>query len=226
MTSATDFPLVIQLTDSQQQWQKEYPSSELGSVWDNFEAFSIPSGQLLNHTHTADIFDLYPLDEINADNFDEETFQMTDDFYVNRHGGMVRGKQCTYRTCERRAQSSGMCKTHGGGARCSRDGCQKSSQGGGLCRGHGGGSRCKVDGCTKGTQRHGLCFIHGGVRLCSVNGCAKKDRGNGRCIGHGGGKRCEVVGCIRSVRKGNLCQGHMTAISEDTRPAKKVKHNT
>lgn len=110
--------------------------------------------------------------------------------FLNKDGRWIKGKPCHMSRCDKRAQSNGLCKGHGGGARCSHDGCSKSSQGGGLCRAHGGGKRCMHEGCDKGTQRNGFCYLHGGVRMCCYEGCDKKDRGNGKCFAHGGGRRC------------------------------------
>ena len=104
-------------------------------------------------------------------------------YFVNKQGKLIRGKPCSHESgCQKRAQSGGLCKKHGGGRRCLNPSCRKSSQGGGYCRTHGGGKRCKVPNCTKGQQRLGLCYAHGGIRMCVVPGCIKKDRGNGYCI--------------------------------------------
>lgn len=114
--------------------------------------------------------------------------------FVNKDGRRIRGKPCSFSGgCFKRAQSGGLCKAHGGGARCTVDGCTKSSQGFGKCRTHGGGKRCQFDGCTKGTQRAGFCHLHGGVRTCREPDCNKKDRGNGKCIKHGGGPKHKSV---------------------------------
>jgi hypothetical protein len=224
--------LVIQLTDSvsdshhQYPWEKELPAHGLSTLWDTFEVAPLPEGEQVIEERVADIFDLYPIHDNRMAGYSDQIFESADDFYLSNYGGGERAKQCSTRSCDKRAQTLGKCKSHGGGARCSVHNCMKSSQGGGFCRGHGGGSRCKVDGCNKGTQRHGLCFIHGGVRLCSVEGCEKKDRGNGRCISHGGGKRCEVEGCSRSVRKGNHCQAHITSLSGGSqRPLKRGRYS-
>lgn len=128
--------------------------------------------------------------------------------FLNKDGKWIKGKPCRVESCDKRAQSNGLCKGHGGGARCSFQGCNKSSQGGGLCRAHGGGKRCLHKGCQKGTQRNGFCYLHGGVRSCSVEGCDRKDRGNGKCFSHGGGRRCQLPFCGASLRRGTYCQLH------------------
>lgn len=129
--------------------------------------------------------------------------------FLNKDGRWIKGKPCRIGNCDKRAQSSGLCKGHGGGARCSVDGCSKSSQGGGLCRAHGGGKRCLHEGCDKGTQRNGFCYLHGGVRSCIVEGCERKDRGNGKCFAHGGGRRCQAPYCLTTIRKGTCCDKHL-----------------
>lgn len=131
--------------------------------------------------------------------------------FLNKDGRWIKGKPCRLGNCDKRAQSNGLCKGHGGGARCSVDGCSKSSQGGGLCRAHGGGKRCLHEGCEKGTQRNGFCYLHGGVRSCVVEGCERKDRGNGKCFAHGGGRRCQAPYCLTTIRKGTYCDKHVVA---------------
>lgn len=128
--------------------------------------------------------------------------------FLNKDGRWIKGKPCRMEGCDKRAQSNGLCKGHGGGARCSFAGCSKSSQGGGFCRAHGGGKRCMHEGCEKGTQRNGFCYLHGGVRSCSVEGCDKKDRGNGKCFSHGGGRRCQTPMCLNTIRRGAFCDLH------------------
>ncbi|CAI5738109.1 unnamed protein product [Hyaloperonospora brassicae] len=128
--------------------------------------------------------------------------------FLNKDGRWIKGKPCRMDSCDKRAQSNGLCKGHGGGARCSFSGCSKSSQGGGFCRAHGGGKRCLYDGCEKGTQRNGFCYLHGGVRSCSVDGCEKKDRGNGKCFSHGGGRKCQALMCFHTIRRGAFCDVH------------------
>jgi hypothetical protein len=130
--------------------------------------------------------------------------------FLNKDGRWIKGKPCRLGNCDKRAQSNGLCKGHGGGARCSVDGCSKSSQGGGLCRAHGGGKRCLHEGCEKGTQRNGFCYLHGGVRSCVVEGCERKDRGNGKCFAHGGGRRCQAPYCLTTIRKGTVCEKHVS----------------
>jgi len=130
--------------------------------------------------------------------------------FLNKEGRWIKGKPCRMEDCDKRAQSNGLCKGHGGGARCNSRGCSKSSQGGGYCRAHGGGKRCLHDGCDKGTQRNGFCYLHGGVRSCSVEGCDKKDRGNGKCFAHGGGRKCTASQCSNTTRRGVLCDNHAT----------------
>lgn len=132
--------------------------------------------------------------------------------FLNKDGRWIKGKPCRMDNCDKRAQSNGLCKGHGGGARCSKEGCNKSSQGGGFCRAHGGGKRCMFEGCEKGTQRNGFCYLHGGVRSCSVEGCEKKDRGNGKCFSHGGGRRCQAAYCAQPIRRGTYCERHQLAI--------------
>lgn len=80
--------------------------------------------------------------------------------FVNKDGRLIRGKPCEVLYCQKRAQSQGLCKSHGGGKRCSIEGCGKSSQGGGKCRSHGGGKRCTVLHCTKGRQQGEFCYQH------------------------------------------------------------------
>lgn len=81
--------------------------------------------------------------------------------FVNKEGRVIRGKPCSFPGgCYNRAQSGGLCKSHGGGARCTVTGCNRSSQGHGKCRTHGGGRKCSFKGCSKGTQRNGYCFLH------------------------------------------------------------------
>ncbi|KAG7396609.1 hypothetical protein PHYBOEH_002029 [Phytophthora boehmeriae] len=128
--------------------------------------------------------------------------------FLNKDGRWIKGKPCRMEGCDKRAQSNGLCKGHGGGARCSFAGCSKSSQGGGFCRAHGGGKRCMHEGCEKGTQRNGFCYLHGGVRSCSVEGCDKKDRGNGKCFSHGGGRKCQAHMCLNTIRRGAFCDLH------------------
>uniref|UniRef100_M4B2N6 WRKY19-like zinc finger domain-containing protein n=1 Tax=Hyaloperonospora arabidopsidis (strain Emoy2) TaxID=559515 RepID=M4B2N6_HYAAE len=128
--------------------------------------------------------------------------------FLNKDGRWIKGKPCRMDSCDKRAQSNGLCKGHGGGARCSFSGCSKSSQGGGFCRAHGGGKRCMYEGCEKGTQRNGFCYLHGGVRSCSVEGCDKKDRGNGKCFSHGGGRKCQAHMCFSTIRRGAFCDLH------------------
>lgn len=128
--------------------------------------------------------------------------------FLNKDGRWIKGKPCRVDQCDKRAQSNGLCKGHGGGARCSFQGCAKSSQGGGLCRAHGGGKRCMFEGCEKGTQRNGFCYLHGGVRPCGVDGCDKKDRGNGKCFSHGGGRKCQAPLCVTTIRRGVFCDLH------------------
>ncbi|KAG3146661.1 hypothetical protein PI124_g11747 [Phytophthora idaei] len=128
--------------------------------------------------------------------------------FLNKDGRWIKGKPCRMEGCDKRAQSNGLCKGHGGGARCSFAGCSKSSQGGGFCRAHGGGKRCMHEGCEKGTQRNGFCYLHGGVRSCSVDGCDKKDRGNGKCFSHGGGRKCQTHMCFNTIRRGAFCDLH------------------
>lgn len=128
--------------------------------------------------------------------------------FLNKDGRWIKGKPCRMEGCDKRAQSNGLCKGHGGGARCSFSGCSKSSQGGGFCRAHGGGKRCMHEGCEKGTQRNGFCYLHGGVRSCSVEGCDKKDRGNGKCFSHGGGRKCQAHMCFNTIRRGAFCDLH------------------
>lgn len=128
--------------------------------------------------------------------------------FLNKDGRWIKGKPCRMDSCDKRAQSNGLCKGHGGGARCNADGCAKSSQGGGFCRAHGGGKRCLHDGCEKGTQRNGYCYLHGGVRSCTVDGCDKKDRGNGKCFSHGGGRKCQSALCATTIRRGVYCDAH------------------
>ncbi|RLN86373.1 hypothetical protein BBJ28_00006963 [Nothophytophthora sp. Chile5] len=128
--------------------------------------------------------------------------------FLNKDGRWIKGKPCRMDSCDKRAQSNGLCKGHGGGARCSFEGCCKSSQGGGFCRAHGGGKRCLHEGCEKGTQRNGFCYLHGGVRSCSVEGCDKKDRGNGKCFSHGGGRKCQAHLCFNTIRRGVFCDVH------------------
>lgn len=137
--------------------------------------------------------------------------------FLNKDGRWIKGKPCHMTGCDKRAQSNGLCKGHGGGARCSFAGCSKSSQGGGFCRAHGGGKRCRHDGCDKGTQRHGFCYLHGGVRSCTVDGCEKKDRGNGKCFSHGGGRKCQAPMCVQTIRRGAFCDGHTGETSETRR---------
>lgn len=128
--------------------------------------------------------------------------------FLNKDGRWIKGKPCRMQECDKRAQSNGLCKGHGGGARCNFEGCHKSSQGGGFCRAHGGGKRCLHEGCEKGTQRNGYCYLHGGVRSCSVQGCDKKDRGNGKCFSHGGGRKCQNDACMAMIRRGVYCEIH------------------
>lgn len=128
--------------------------------------------------------------------------------FLNKDGRWIKGKPCRMDACDKRAQSNGLCKGHGGGARCNFNGCAKSSQGGGFCRAHGGGKRCLHDGCEKGTQRNGYCYLHGGVRSCTVEGCDKKDRGNGKCFSHGGGRKCQSAHCATTIRRGVFCDAH------------------
>lgn len=128
--------------------------------------------------------------------------------FLNKDGRWIKGKPCQVSQCDKRAQSNGLCKGHGGGARCKVDGCQKSSQGSGLCRAHGGGKRCLYENCDKGTQRKGYCYLHGGVRSCVVEGCERKDRGNGKCFAHGCGRRCQAPYCLTTIRTGTLCEIH------------------
>ncbi|KAI9915864.1 hypothetical protein PsorP6_006962 [Peronosclerospora sorghi] len=130
--------------------------------------------------------------------------------FLNKDGRWIKGKPCRMEGCDKRAQSNGLCKGHGGGARCNFSGCNKSSQGGGFCRAHGGGKRCMHEGCEKGTQRNGFCYLHGGVRSCSVEGCDKKDRGNGKCFSHGGGRKCQAHMCFHTTRRGAFCDLHNT----------------
>ncbi|CAH0479893.1 unnamed protein product [Peronospora belbahrii] len=52
--------------------------------------------------------------------------------FLNKDGRWIKGKPCRMEGCDKRAQSNGLCKGHGGGARCSFMGCSKSSQGGGF----------------------------------------------------------------------------------------------
>lgn len=82
--------------------------------------------------------------------------------FLNSKGKVIRGKPCQYQNgCQKRAQSGGLCKRHGGGKRCGIGGCNKSSQGSdGKCRKHGGGPKCIVHGCTKGIQKRGMCTPH------------------------------------------------------------------
>ncbi|TDH71618.1 hypothetical protein CCR75_001744 [Bremia lactucae] len=128
--------------------------------------------------------------------------------FLNKDGRWIKGKPCRMDGCDKRAQSNGLCKGHGGGARCNFVGCSKSSQGGGFCRAHGGGKRCMHKGCEKGTQRNGFCYLHGGVRSCSIDGCEKKDRGNGKCFFHGGGRKCQAPMCFHTIRRGTYCDLH------------------
>jgi hypothetical protein len=134
--------------------------------------------------------------------------------FLNKDGRWIKGKPCRMEGCDKRAQSNGLCKGHGGGARCSFAGCSKSSQGGGFCRAHGGGKRCMHEGCEKGTQRNGFCYLHGGVRSCSVEGCDKKDRGNGKCFSHGGGRKCQAHMCFNTIRRGAFCDLHNGKIAK------------
>lgn len=134
--------------------------------------------------------------------------------FLNKDGRWIKGKPCRMDNCDKRAQSNGLCKGHGGGARCNFDGCAKSSQGGGFCRAHGGGKRCLHDGCEKGTQRNGYCYLHGGVRSCTVDGCDKKDRGNGKCFSHGGGRKCQSSLCFNTIRRGVFCDNHNSKLSK------------
>ncbi|TYZ68265.1 hypothetical protein PybrP1_004396 [[Pythium] brassicae (nom. inval.)] len=133
--------------------------------------------------------------------------------FLNKDGRWIKGKPCRMDSCDKRAQSNGLCKGHGGGARCSFKGCVKSSQGGGFCRAHGGGKRCLHDGCEKGTQRNGYCYLHGGVRACLVDGCDKKDRGNGKCFSHGGGRKCQSPLCTTTIRRGVFCDAHNSKLA-------------
>jgi hypothetical protein len=128
--------------------------------------------------------------------------------FLNKDGRWIKGKPCRMDNCDKRAQSNGLCKGHGGGARCNFHGCTKSSQGGGFCRAHGGGKRCMHEGCEKGTQRNGYCYLHGGVRSCNVEGCDKKDRGNGKCFSHGVGRKCGTTYCDNMTRRGMFCDKH------------------
>ncbi|RLN45621.1 hypothetical protein BBJ29_001796 [Phytophthora kernoviae] len=107
--------------------------------------------------------------------------------FLNKDGRWIKGKPCRMEGCDKRAQSNGLCKGHGGGARCSFAGCSKSSQGGGFCRAHGGGKRCMHEG---------------------VEGCDKKDRGNGKCFSHGGGRKCQAQMCLNTIRRGAFCDLH------------------
>uniref|UniRef100_K3WJ59 WRKY19-like zinc finger domain-containing protein n=1 Tax=Globisporangium ultimum (strain ATCC 200006 / CBS 805.95 / DAOM BR144) TaxID=431595 RepID=K3WJ59_GLOUD len=133
--------------------------------------------------------------------------------FLNKDGRWIKGKPCHKDNCDKRAQSNGLCKGHGGGARCNFDGCAKSSQGGGFCRAHGGGKRCLHEGCEKGTQRNGYCYLHGGVRSCTVEGCDKKDRGNGKCFSHGGGRKCQSPLCFNTIRRGVFCDSHNSKVA-------------
>lgn len=133
--------------------------------------------------------------------------------FLNKDGRWIKGKPCRMDNCDKRAQSNGLCKGHGGGARCNFNGCAKSSQGGGFCRAHGGGKRCLFDGCEKGTQRNGYCYLHGGVRSCTIDGCDKKDRGNGKCFSHGGGRKCQAPLCATTIRRGVFCDAHNSRLA-------------
>jgi hypothetical protein len=90
-------------------------------------------------------------------------------------------------------------------------GCDKKIETNGLCKAHGGGQRCRhAGGCHKGIQSHGLCKTHGGGQRCRhPGGCDKAIHSYGLCRAHGGGMRCQHAGgCNKHIVKKRLCRQH------------------
>ena len=133
---------------------------------------------------------------------------------------------CGHLGCTKKAQSRGLCKTHGGGRRCEREGCQKSAQVqcisafGVLCicrsswrTGASACGRCvclKKRGAARAQSGTHHCKAHGGGKRCQTMDCPKSAAGNTQyCIAHGGGKRCQHTGCTKSAQGNtNLCKAH------------------
>ncbi|CAI5739916.1 unnamed protein product [Peronospora farinosa] len=92
--------------------------------------------------------------------------------------------RCQFATCDKFAQTRGLCKAHGGGSRCRDPQCNKLAQSRGLCIAHGGGRRCQFDDCKKLAQSKGYCISHGGGRRCTVPNCEKFSQVKGRCKSH------------------------------------------
>jgi len=123
------------------------------------------------------------------------------------HGG---GKPCTEKDCTNAAvDSSGKCRTHGGGPRC--EVCDKPAWDSQKkrCMLHGGGPICSEPGCDKSADRKGKCFSHGHL-VCSVQDCEKSaKRPSDKCIAHGGGYRCTEEDCENSAVDGSgKCRTH------------------
>jgi len=122
------------------------------------------------------------------------------------------------------AASSRAAPVRGGairGARCRwPGGCEKRMQTGGYCRGHGGGTKCKwPEGCTKQPLKGGYCLSHGGVKtqtFCKwAEGCDKFAVKSGLCSAHGGGpasapgEKCRwAEGCEKNAKRGGYCEEH------------------
>lgn len=92
--------------------------------------------------------------------------------------------RCHYASCDKFAQTRGLCKAHGGGSRCRDPHCSKLAQSRGLCIAHGGGRRCQFIGCKKLAQSKGNCISHGGGRRCTISNCRKFSQVKGRCKSH------------------------------------------
>lgn len=89
---------------------------------------------------------------------------------------------------------------------CSVADCLKRARdSSGLCRTHGGGSICTVEGCTRFARIGGRCSIHGGAQHCLVLGCERRARFYGRCTGHGGFVNCAEPGCTLRAVVGGRC---------------------
>ncbi|CEG49360.1 uncharacterized protein PHALS_07125 [Plasmopara halstedii] len=100
-------------------------------------------------------------------------------------------------------------------ARCRFTTCDKFAQTRGLCKAHGGGSRCRDLHCNKLAQSRGLCIAHGGGRLCQSEGCKKLAQSKGFCISHGGGRRCIIVNCEKFSQVKGRCKLHSKLVTAE-----------
>jgi hypothetical protein len=123
-------------------------------------------------------------------------------------------KQCSFKGCTNKAQTGGVCVTHGATKkRCSHKGCTNGVIKNGVCVTHGARKkRCSYEGCTNQAIKGGVCVTHGATKKrCSHKGCTNHAKKGGVCWTHGAkvnAKLCSHDGCSSYCQKGGVCYRH------------------